>query len=77
MKHATLIIAMLVSIAANATPVAEQKKRNAIDDAAAKAGSDIKGLRQEVRCHVRLEGLRRSRLGGHEARQAAVLREPS
>jgi hypothetical protein len=41
-KNATLILAMLVSITATATPVAEQKKRNAIDDAATAAAADIK-----------------------------------
>jgi hypothetical protein len=41
-KNVSLIIAMLVSVTAGATPVAEQKKRNAIDDATAKAASDIK-----------------------------------
>ncbi len=42
MKQATLMIAMLVSITANATPVAEMKKRTAIDEAVTKTASDVK-----------------------------------
>jgi len=41
-KQATLMIAMLVSITANATPVAEMKKRTAIDEAVAKAAENTK-----------------------------------
>ena len=42
MKQATLVIAMLVSVTASATPVAEQKKRTAVDDTLAKSAEDIK-----------------------------------